>query len=152
MSHIVELALVFTDQAALESALAEFGVTVERNIHMKTTRKSQHFATERDRLPLVVAGIANGEMLGFRERDLTDAEREGLVDKSESSRSVRPATRGLIPVGDYYYGGIEKTFGKRLCKLQGRYYAESLRRTFGRATRITVTETDQEVFVEADIA
>lgn len=148
MSHIAELSMIFTDEDCLRQALADMGVEYAENTMLEATKGGQRFSTERDVLP-IVARCADNEMLGFRRRTLTESERAGLTDASEARG--RAPSEGLIPVGDLYYGGVAETFGDNLCELQAAYYAENLRRTFGRRTKITVTRNKTNVVVEATV-
>lgn len=151
MSHIAELALAFPDASLLEAVLAKFPVDIRRDSKMNITRGGQRFATQQDVLPLVAKCRDSGEELGFRRRPLTAEEHAALVDKSESRRGVRPPSDCLVPVGDMFYGGLADTFGKGLGRLRAEYYAEGLRRTLGRRSAVTVTETADEILVEASL-
>jgi hypothetical protein len=115
---------------------------------MRATMGGQTLDGNNDVMALV-AHLQNGEMIGFRQRELTAKERAGMVDESEQGMSS--PDRGLIPVGDFFYGGIEKTFGANLSRLNAEYYAELLRRNADGYSTITIKEEKDMVFVEAEI-
>jgi len=151
MSHITKFAMVFTERDLFLRVLDDFDVDVDRDVRLKLTRGGQTFAkseTRKDTMDYVVT-VPGGEQLGLQMRQLSDTERSGMFDASENKG--RAAKKGLVPVGDMYYGGLTRTFGKGLCKLQAKYYEALIKRNLGRQVRVTTKNVDDEILLEVEV-
>jgi len=151
MSHITKFAMVFTERDLLLQALDEFNVEVDRDTRLEATRGGQVFDSEavRDATMDYVVTVPGGEQIGFQMKSLSDSERSGMVDSTETRSSV--ARKGLVPVGDMYYGGLTRTLGQGLCKLQAKYYEKLMRRKLGRQVRVTTKDVGDEVILEVEV-
>ena len=151
MSHIAKFAMVFTERDLLLRVLDGFDVDVDRDAKLKLTRGGQTFANSKTRNETMdyVVTVPGGEQLGLQMRQLSDSERSGMFDASENKG--RAAKKGLVPVGDMYYGGLTRTFGDGLCKLQAKYYEALMKRKLGRQVRVTTKDVGNEIILEVEV-